>query len=157
MDQPTTNQMTTPAQPPTSAGGQQNSSAWIAYLFGWLTGLYFYFTTKNQFIKFHAVQSIILFGGLHIVRALFGSGYRLHPYGSMMSYGFGYSPVMGLVNLAAFVLWIFLMIKAHKGEKFKLPTQTTLCATKSPNVSLLLLLSVALLLVCWAAATTRAL
>ena len=30
-------------------------------------------------------------------------------------------PILGLIGLASFVLWIVLMVKAYQGQKFKLP------------------------------------
>jgi uncharacterized membrane protein len=29
--------------------------------------------------------------------------------------------VIGLINLAAFVLWLLLMLKAYQGERFRVP------------------------------------
>ena len=36
-----------------------NNAAGFSYLFGWLSGIFFYFTERtNRFVRFHAWQSI---------------------------------------------------------------------------------------------------
>lgn len=85
--------------------------AWVAYLFGWITGLILFLVKKDEYVRFHAMQSIILFGGLHILQIVLWSGVGYRMMGGVWS----------LIQLAVFVLWIVLMVKAHKGERFKLP------------------------------------
>ena len=80
----------------------------LAYLAGWVSGLILYLISKDPYVRFHAMQSIIYFAGLSIINIVFG----FIPFISIL--------VM-LINLASFVLWIVLMVKAYSGEKFKLP------------------------------------
>jgi uncharacterized membrane protein len=85
-------------------------AAFLCYLAGWITGLIFYLVEKdNRFVRFHAMQSIVTFGGLTVITTILG-----------------FIPVIGLillplVGIAWFVLWILLMVKAFQGEKIKLP------------------------------------
>jgi len=72
-------------------------------------------------VKFHAAQSIVVFGGLHIlnivVGILFGAGFFFRGFG-----GFGIAAALySLIGLVAFILWILLMIKAFQGEKYEVP------------------------------------
>lgn len=80
----------------------------LAYLAGWVSGLILYLISKDPYVRFHAMQSIIYFAGLSIINIVFG----FIPFISI---------VVMLINLASFVLWIVLMVKAYSGEKFKLP------------------------------------
>ena len=60
-------------------------------------------------MRFHALQSLVTFLGLFIITLVIG-----------------FVPVLGvLVNLLLWLLsialWIVLMVKAYKGERYKLP------------------------------------
>ena len=94
----------------TSIGMQPNLAALLCYLLGWITGLIFFLVEKkNKFVRFHAMQSIVVFGGLAVINIVLLV-----------------VPVIGaliglLLSLLALVLWILLMIKAYQGETFKLP------------------------------------
>ena len=93
-----------------STGLEENIAALLSYVVGWVTGLIFFLIEKDsKYVKFHAMQSIITFGALMII-----------------SWILTVIPVIGwvismLLGILAFVLWIVLMIKAYKGERFKLP------------------------------------
>ena len=103
----------------TSTGMQANVVALLSYVLGWVTGLVFFLIEKeNKFVRFHAMQSIIVFGALFVLQIALGifAGLlaAIHLYFLI--------PVLnGLVGLATLVLWILLMVKAYQGEKFKLP------------------------------------
>ena len=45
----------------------ENVAGLLCYALGWITGLIFYFVDKRPFVRFHAAQSIVVFGGLHIL------------------------------------------------------------------------------------------
>ena len=93
-----------------STGLKSNIAGLLCYLAGWVSGLVFYLIeTKSQFVRFHAAQSIIVFGGL-----------------SILTLFLGFIPLIGwainaLLGIVAFVLWLLLMIKAYQGEHYKLP------------------------------------
>jgi uncharacterized membrane protein len=92
-----------------STGMDENIAGLLTYVLGWITGLVFFLIEKDStFVKFHAKQSLITFGGLLVVSIVFTFIPFLHIV----------STILGLVGL---VLWILLMFKAFKGEKFKLP------------------------------------
>jgi uncharacterized membrane protein len=94
----------------------ENVAGLLCYVLGWVTGLIFYFIDKRPFVRFHAAQSMVVFGGLMIVRIVLGmlfiTGTGFH---------MGGLGLLWLVSVLGFVLWILLMIKAYQGEKFRVP------------------------------------
>jgi uncharacterized membrane protein len=95
------------AKAKTSLGLEENVEGALCYVLGWITGLIFYLLEKdNKFVKFHAMQSIIVFLPLMILAWLL----------SWFIWFLG-----GLIGLIFLILWIILIIKAYQGEKFKLP------------------------------------
>lgn len=106
----------------TSTGMQANVAALVSYVAGWITGLIFFFMEKdNKFVRFHAMQSIIVFGGLSVLLVILSI---LFQFFMMINLYFMFQflvLISKLLWLAALILWIILMIKAYQGEKFKLP------------------------------------
>lgn len=87
-----------------------NVAGLLCYLLGWITGIIFLIIEqKNRFVRFHAVQSIIVFGALTMASALLGR---------MPFIGILFSIVIGIVT---FILWLILMAKAYQGEQYKIP------------------------------------
>src|SRR6266568_6169396 len=102
----------------TSMGMQPNVAAGLSYVLGWITGLVFFLMEKqNRFVRFHAMQSILFFGGLSILgivlRIIIGIDI---PFLSLVALC-----INGLVGLVAFVGWLVLLINAFQGKYFKLP------------------------------------
>ena len=91
----------------TKLGLDENIEGALCYLLLWITGIVFYIMEEdNKFVKFHAMQSILVFLPLTIISWFF----------SWFLWWLGW-----LIGLLIFILWIVLMIKAFQGEKFKLP------------------------------------
>jgi uncharacterized membrane protein len=109
----------TPAGSGTS-GMSENVAGLLCYVLGWITGLIFYFIDKRPFVRFHAAQSMVVFGGLTIIRIALGMMFIT---GTGFHTGFG---LLALVSLLGFILWILLMIKAYQGEKYRLPVAADL-------------------------------
>ncbi len=98
----------------------------LCYIVGWVTGLIFYFIDKRPYVRFHAAQSIVVFGGLQIIGIVLGMFFGV----SLLATGFtgfsmGYA-LYAIVNLISFILWILLMIKAYQGERFRVPVAADL-------------------------------
>jgi uncharacterized membrane protein len=119
---------TAPSAAPVSSPGvaeqpqmAENMAATLCYVLGWVTGLIFYFIDKRPYVRFHAAQSIVVFGGLGILsfalNMFFGFSFMM---GGWAGFSFGYA-LDRLLWLVIFILWILLMIKAHKGERFRVP------------------------------------
>jgi uncharacterized membrane protein len=94
----------------TTLGLNENIEALLCYLVIWFSGLIFIFVEKeNKFVRFHAIQSLVAFLPLFIAYYIL----RAIPLiGGFLSF---------IAGVLEFVLWIFMMYKAYKGEKFKLP------------------------------------
>ncbi len=92
-----------------STGLMPNVAGLLCYIGGWVTGLIFFILEqKNTWVRFHAAQSIVVFGTVTVA----GSILRLIPVvGSAFS---------SIVYLIGFILWIILMVKAYNGERYKL-------------------------------------
>jgi uncharacterized membrane protein len=101
----------------TQSGLSENVAGLLCYLLGWITGLIFYFIDKRPFVRFHAAQSIVVFGGLTVIRIVLAMLFVSSGVGGF-SMGFG---LLALVSLLGFVLWVLLMVKAYQGEKFRIP------------------------------------
>lgn len=109
----------------TSLGLDENVEAALSYLLGFLTGILFYLLeSDNEFVKFHAAQSIVLFGGLFILNTALGmvtgSLFVASPMAGMAVAGL-LGLVSTLISLIALVLWILLMVKAYQGERYSIP------------------------------------
>src|ERR1700682_2373349 len=106
----------------TGSGMAENVAGLLCYVLGWVTGIVFFLIDKRPYVRFHAAQSIVVFGGLNvisiIIRIMFGAGLMMM--GGWGAFGLG-AALYSLVNLVAFLLWVLLMIKAYQGEKFQVP------------------------------------
>jgi uncharacterized membrane protein len=86
------------------------TGAFLSYLGLWVTGIIFLvIEQKNKYIRFHATQSIVVFGSLSIICVILQQ---------IPLIGWFFSVIIGILTL---VLWIVLMAKAYQGELFKLP------------------------------------
>lgn len=95
-----------PEEKKTATGLPSKTAAALCYVLGWLTGLVFLLIEKDdQFVRFHAMQSIVTFGGLTVLAMVPIIGWFLTP----------------VIMILALVLWLFLIYKAYQGEEFSLP------------------------------------
>jgi uncharacterized membrane protein len=95
----------------TSSGLDQNVAGALTYALGWITGVAFLLMEpSNKFVRFHAVQSIIVFGGLSVLWFVALSIPLL-----------GWLIALVLLPPLSVVLWLLLMFKAYQNERFKLP------------------------------------
>ncbi len=91
----------------TSMNMEENVEGALTYVFWWITGIVFLLIEEDsEFVRFHAMQSIVTFLPLTILSYMFV--FILWPFGS-------------LISLLSLVLWLVLMFKAYQGERFKLP------------------------------------
>jgi len=94
----------------TDTGIKPNVAGLLAYLLGFVTGLVFLLIEKsNKFVRFHAMQSIVVFGVIFMVQWI-------------VSFVPGVGIVVsGLLSILGVALWVILMVKAYQGERYKLP------------------------------------
>ncbi|RQD82475.1 hypothetical protein D5R95_07170 [Methanosalsum natronophilum] len=91
----------------TSTGLSENVASALTYVLGFLTGIIFLIVEKeNSTVRFHAAQSIVVFGALFVLNVIFS--YVL-------------SIIASLLGLVGFVLWIYLIVMAFQGNDVKLP------------------------------------
>ena len=82
----------------------------ICYLLGFITGIIFLLVEeKNRFVRFHAMQSTILFGGLFVLSAVVG----IIPLLGWL--------VSSLLSILGLILWVVCMFKAFQGERYHVP------------------------------------
>lgn len=95
----------------TSSGMDENLAAALSYGLGWVTGALFLLTEPaNRFVRFHAWQSVIVFGALSIAWFV-----------SVSVVFVGWFIAFVIIPPLSLFLWLLLMFKAYKGERFKLP------------------------------------
>jgi len=88
----------------------ENTAALLCYVGGWISGIIFLvLEQKSRFVRFHALQSIMIFG----VLTLAGIVLEPIPYAGP---GLGWT-----LTALGFALWLILMLKAYSGEVFKMP------------------------------------
>ena len=104
----------------TSSGLSQNVAGLLCYFFGWVSGIIFLIIeSKNNFVRFHAIQSIVVFGAINVIVIIFW-----------------FIPIIGwiiniLIYILAFILWIVLMYNAYQGRKYKLPVAGDIAANQA--------------------------
>ena len=95
----------------TSTGLDANVAAALSYLVGFVTGIIFLLVEKeNKFVRFHAMQSTLVFAGIVAIDILL----QILPI-------LGALVVVAVVIPCSAFLWLLLMFKAYHGEEFKLP------------------------------------
>lgn len=93
-----------------STGLDENVAGLLCYVLGWIGGLVFILIEpENKFVRFHAMQSIIVFGALNVIWIPL----QFIPFLAVF--------IGWLLGALGFVLWIVLMVKAYQGEMYKLP------------------------------------
>ena len=99
-------------------GMQPNIEAGLSYVLGWVTGLIFFLMEKqNRFVRFHAMQSILFFGGLTVIRIIlsFISFFDLPFLGLLVGL---VSIAVGIIGLVGYII---LLINGFQGKYYKLP------------------------------------
>jgi uncharacterized membrane protein len=91
-------------------GLKENVASLLCYVLGWITGIVFFLLEpNNKTVRFHAKQSIIVFGTLSVIMMILG-----------------WIPILGWIILPIawiiwVICWIVLMIKAYQGGTYHLP------------------------------------
>ena len=105
----------------TSTGLDANVAAALSYLVGFVTGIIFLLVEKeNKFVRFHAMQSTLVFVGIVAIDILL----QIVPI-------LGALVVVFVVIPVSAVLWLLLMYKAYQGEEFKLPLVGQMAADRT--------------------------
>jgi uncharacterized membrane protein len=87
---------------------EPNVAGLLCYVGGWISGvILLVLEQKNKFVRFHAIQSIIVFGALWLGGGILGSIPFIGPF-------FG-----AIIGILGFILWIVLMVKAYNNQRYK--------------------------------------
>lgn len=107
------------AKEKTGTGLKKETSAALSYVLGFITGIIFLIIEKDPFVRFHAMQSIVVSLAffvfswiLGIISVLLGLTVFLAWVGPLLS---------GVLMIGGFVLWLLLIYKAYQGEKWQVP------------------------------------
>lgn len=101
---------TSSQQGKSSTGLEENAAGALAYVLSFISGVVFLIIEEDsEFVRFHAMQSTITFGGLFVLQFIVGL-----------------VPIIGwIISIFIFpvwlILWIVLMVKSYQGKRFKLP------------------------------------
>lgn len=109
----------------------ENVAGALTYVFGFITGLIFYLIEEeNEFVRFHAAQSILVFGGLALLGFALGAVQVTLDFIPFVGWIFALTAGLFSTLLAplAFVLWIVLIVKAYQGDRFELPVLGSIAA-----------------------------
>lgn len=110
----------------TSTAVDARLSSVLCYAGWWITGLVFLFAERRHAgVRFHAAQSIVVFGAFSLALLLTGSL-------SAVTFVLG-APAFQLVQtvgyvlwLAAVIMWLYLLLTAWRGETWEIPLAGTL-------------------------------
>lgn len=102
----------------TELGLSQNIEGALCYSVGFVTGIIFLFLEdENKFVKFHAIQSTIVFLPLFIIYVAIIFLPMIGLIMNMMSWPI----IVPVLSVLIIIFWLFLMYKAFIGERYKLP------------------------------------
>lgn len=102
----------------TSLGLSENIEGALCYSFGFVTGIIFLFLEdENKFVKFHAIQSTIVFLPLFIIYI----ATIFFPMIGMIMNMMYWPIVIPILSVIIIIFWLFMMYKAFIGEMYKLP------------------------------------
>jgi uncharacterized membrane protein len=113
---------------PTSTGVDARLSALLCYLAWWVSGVVFLvIEQEHRAVRFHAAQSIVLFGGLTAVIVLLSAisvaALFISPALFQATWMFSY-----VVWLVAVLLWLYVLLKTFRGETWRVPIAGDLAA-----------------------------
>ena len=110
--------------PPLSVPGlPENAAAALCYIPGFIAPIVFLVLqpySRNKLIRFHAFQSIFLNGAMVILWTVLRSVLPLLAW-----------RLIGLLDLAFFVLWIYMLLQTYQGKRIVLPVIGDLAAKQT--------------------------
>jgi uncharacterized membrane protein len=110
----------------TSTGVDARLSSMLCYAGWWVTGLVFLFAErKHPEVRFHAAQSLIVFGVLSVLLFLCGGASAI----AFIVVTPAFRLIQGIGNalwFGAVLLWLFLLLKTWRGETWRIPVASDL-------------------------------
>ena len=100
----------------------ENVAGALCYSLFWVSGVILLLTDKRRSVRFHAGQSIAVFAGLQILRALIEKIFEISFVVDSAWIGITIEQILlKLIYAAAILLWILLIVKAYQGKQYQLP------------------------------------
>jgi uncharacterized membrane protein len=116
-----------PAMPvaavPAAGGLSENMASLLCYVVGWITGIIFLVIDRRPTVRFHAAQSIVVFGALNVLRVVISFGFLgswRYGYGAVGFWSLWAMVSLGL-TIVTLILWILLMVTAYQGKRIEIP------------------------------------
>jgi len=106
-----------------STGLSANVAGLLCYVALWVTGIVFVVLEKKSvFVKFHAWQSIMVFGVLTLAHLILSTMLRAIAFATFSPGLLIFAGVMGwIIGMLMLVLAIILVIQAYQGKMWKVP------------------------------------
>lgn len=113
--------MTASLTGPTSTGVDARLAAVLCYAGWWITGLIFLLLEReNHSVRFHAAQSVVVFGGLSLlmglVAALSATTLFVVPSAFRSVWALNW-----VIWLSGVLLWLALMLRTFRAETWRVP------------------------------------
>jgi len=98
----------------------------LCYAGWWVTGLVFLFAERqNMTVRFHAAQSLLVFGVLSVALFLCGGASAVAFFVAVPTF-----PTLQAIGNAlwfgAVLLWLYLLVKTWRGETWRVPVASDL-------------------------------
>ncbi|GAC1358760.1 MAG: DUF4870 domain-containing protein [Ktedonobacteraceae bacterium] len=107
----------------TTLGMDERIERVLAYSLFWVSGLVFFLTEKNRYVRWHALQSMVTFSALSLLMlgvGILNSALSWIPIlGLFTSFGLGL--LLRILGWMWFLLWIWLMVMAWVRPDYRLP------------------------------------
>jgi len=86
----------------------KETAAAISYVLGPITGVLFLIIDEDKFVRFHAMQSIVFSFTVMIINTI-------------LTFTVILGPLVPLMSIVEFILWLMLIYTASQGKKIELP------------------------------------
>ena len=107
-----------------STGLDANLASALSYVFGLVSGVIFFaIETESRVVKYHAMQSMLVSVAVMVVYIVYYVLWGVLSQVPVLGFVAGIFGFFGwaLLTLGFVALWIYCMVKAFSGQRFKLP------------------------------------
>jgi uncharacterized membrane protein len=106
----------------TSTGVDARLSSVLCYAGWWITGLVFLFAERRHAgVRFHAAQSIVVFGALSAALVLCGAASAVAFFAAVPAFFQIVQLIGNGMWLASVGLWLYLLLTTWRGETWRVP------------------------------------
>jgi len=115
----------------TTLGLEERTERVLAYMFFWMSGIFFLLLEKNRNVRWHALQSTVVFGilwlgmlALTLVKTVLAFMLSIIPIlgGALAAVtSFGFDLLLRILLWVIILLWLWLMVMAWRRPNYRLP------------------------------------